>query len=101
MTQSVVSQTLVAQLQQCLALTHNIANHTEATDDFKALRDRIAATHPQTAELLDAMWNEVLASRRSATFWQEICNVEKELSERIAANNVQLRQNYQRLIQEH
>jgi len=59
-----------------------------------------AAENPQAADLLEILWNEFVAANRSATFWQQICDVEKELSERMAQTNVQLKQEYLRLIQE-
>lgn len=101
MTQTTLStQTQVSQLQACLSQARELAKHGEASQAFTQLRDRIGATDAAAATLLDLLWTEVLAARRSATFWQEICDVEKQLSDRIAANHVQLRQNYLRLMQE-
>ncbi len=91
---------MVSQLQSCLSQARELANHGSANEAFIQLRDRISATDAETATLLDLLWTEVLAARRSATFWQEICDVEKQLSDRIAANHLQLRQNYLRLMQE-
>ncbi|NJN21931.1 MAG: hypothetical protein HC812_13035 [Leptolyngbya sp. RL_3_1] len=50
--------------------------------------------------MMQLLWREYVASRRSATFWQELCQVEKHLSERITESHIQLRQNYLRLMQE-
>ena len=91
---------LLNQLKSCLSLARDLPNHEAATATFETLKEAIAAQQPQLEEALQLLWDELLAARRSATFWQEICDVEKELSERIAANHVQLRQNYLRLMQE-
>lgn len=85
----------------CLELAHQIEAHDEATQQFQALRDQLAcADQTQTQELLDALWGELLRARRSATFWQKTCDVERELTERMAASHFQLQQNYLRLVQE-
>jgi hypothetical protein len=99
MTQS-LSQNQVVQLQKCLSLSRDVSRHTEAEQLFEELRHSVAADNPAAVELLDPLWQEVLAARRSANFWQEISNVEKELSSRMAATHMQLRQNYLRLMQE-
>lgn len=90
----------VEQLQACLLLTQNTANHEEAEEQYRQLRDRLIADHAELASILDLMWKELLASRRSAFFWEEMCNVEQRLTERMAESHVQLRQNYLRLVQE-
>ena len=87
-------------LQHCLSLAQDVANHQEANSAYAALRDRLQSDDPQAVELFDVMWREVLASRRSAMFWEELCNVEKGLTDRMAESHLQLRQNYLRLIQE-
>ena len=89
-----------SQLKQCLSLAQEISHHGEASQEFDRLRDRVMAECPQSAELIDMLWTEVLAARRSATFWREMCDVEKQLSERIAQSHSQLKQNYLRLMQE-
>lgn len=95
-----VSQTLLTELQACLRLTQDVSNHSEANQAFEQVRDRVAARDPQSGELLELLWNELLSARRSTVFWQELCDVEKQLSQRIAENHSQLRQNYLRLMQE-
>jgi len=95
-----LSQNQVAQLQECVSLAQELAHHAKANQSFAELRDRVAADNPVSAELLELLWNEVLAARRSATFWREMSDVEKQLSERIAQSHLQLRQNYERLMQE-
>lgn len=94
---AVVSASLVQALGHCVEATRHVDHHDRAQVDFETLCDR---TDAQTAELLKTLWQELLAARRSAAFWQEMCDVEKELSHRIAESNLQLRQNYLRLMEE-
>ena len=89
-----------SQLKQCLSLAQEVSRHEQASEEFERLRDRVMAECPQSVELIDLLWNEVLAARRSSTFWREMCDVEKQLSERIAQSHSQLKQNYLRLMQE-
>ncbi|MES1025346.1 hypothetical protein ABN584_20835 [Gloeocapsa sp. BRSZ] len=98
MTQS--SPNPVTLLRQCLKLAQEVSTHAQANEEFAQLRDGIAATNPQAAELMDILWQEVIAARRSAEFWHEMSNVEKDLSNRMMENMAQLRQNYLRLMQE-
>ncbi len=98
MTQSLSSRQ-TDQLRQCLSLAQDPAQHSHASQSFAALRDSIAQ-QPEALELLQTLWDEMLAARRSALFWQKISDVEKEMTEKLAQNHFQLQQNYLRLIQE-
>lgn len=98
MTQS--SPNPAAQLRKCISLAQEVANHPQANQEFEQLRDTLASQNPQTAELMDLLWKEVIAARRSAEFWHDMSNVEKDLSNRMMENMTQLRQNYLRLMQE-
>ncbi len=89
-----------AQLQECLDLAENVNSHSAASEKFAELHDRVARQNPEFAKLLGILWKDALSSRRSAAFWQELSNVEKELTNRMAESNMQLRQNYLRLMQE-
>ncbi|MGJ3253618.1 MAG: hypothetical protein ACFE0J_21150 [Elainellaceae cyanobacterium] len=89
-----------SQLQHCLDLAEDVSKHSEATQQFEDLRERVAAHNPEAADLLTMLWQDALSNRRSAIFWQELCNVEKELTNRMAESHMQLRQNYLRLMQE-
>ncbi|MGK7901761.1 MAG: hypothetical protein AB4352_10170 [Hormoscilla sp.] len=89
-----------AQLRACVERARDISDNAKASGDFAQLCDRLAAENPQAAELLEILWNEFVAANRSATFWQQISDVEKKLSEQMAQTNVQLKQNYLRLMQE-
>jgi hypothetical protein len=87
-------------LRDCIALSQNLDNHSAANQAFAQLRDRLLLENPQAVELVEALWQELLAARRSASFWQQICDVERDLAEKMAENHVQLQQNYLRLMQE-
>ena len=95
-----LSVNYVTELQKCVSLAQDISQGEKALVEFSQLSDRLATENPQAAELLAVLWNEYTAANRSATFWQQICDVEKELSQRMAQSHFQLRQNYLRLMQE-
>ncbi len=88
------------QLQECLELARHLATQEQARELFQAWREEFAANNPQAAELLTLLWEEVLSANRSALFWQELTDVEKKLSDRMTQQNIQLQQNYLRLVQE-
>jgi len=90
----------VAPLKACLALSQDVAAHEQATEQFQQLRETIATDSAQAQEVLDQLWFELLRARRSALFWQKTSDVERELTERMAASHLQLQQNYLRLVQE-
>lgn len=95
-----VSVNYVTELQACVSLAQDTSRVEKASVEFSRLQDRLATENPQAAELLGVLWNEFTAANRSATFWQQICDVEKELSQRMAQSHFQLRQNYLKLIRE-
>ncbi|MBW4637514.1 MAG: hypothetical protein KME05_04635 [Gloeocapsa sp. UFS-A4-WI-NPMV-4B04] len=90
----------IAQLRKCISLAQEVANHPQANQAFEQLRDSVATENPQAAELMELLWKEAIAARRSAEFWRDMSNVEKDLSNRMMENMSQLRQNYLRLMQE-
>ncbi len=94
-----LTQHQLDQLQICFNLAHDPTQHTQATAAFSSLQSTVSEDSPAKA-LLNALWTEVLTARRSAAFWQQLSNVEKEVSERLAQNHVQLQQNYLRLVRE-
>ncbi len=87
-------------LKACLALSEDVTAHDRATEQFQELRETIATDSAQAQEVLDQLWFELLRARRSALFWQKTSDVERELTERMAASHLQLQQNYLRLVQE-
>ncbi|MBD3880360.1 hypothetical protein IFO70_01175 [Phormidium tenue FACHB-886] len=95
-----LSNEVIAQLQQCLALTQDITQHTEAKERFAALKAEVAAEHPLAAELLELTWNELIAARRSAAFWEQISDAEKTMSDKLGESFTNLQQNHLRLMQE-
>jgi hypothetical protein len=90
----------IAQLQACLALTPEVAQHPQAKEQFAVLKTQLAAESPLAAELLELAWNEVIAARRSAAFWEQISDAEKNMSDRVGESLINLQQNHLRLIQE-
>ena len=99
MTQS-LPENLIPQLKKCLALARELKTHPEANQAFEELRDRIAAENPQSAELLELMWNDLISARRSCSFLQKMSDVERQVSDRMMENMADLRRNYLRLIEE-
>jgi hypothetical protein len=93
-----LTQHQLDQLQVCLHLAQDPTQHTQATEAFSSLQSTVSED-PAKA-LLNVLWKEILTARRSAAFWQQLSNVEKEVSERLAQNHIQLQQNYLRLVRE-
>jgi hypothetical protein len=94
-----LTQNQIAQIQECLLLAQNPRQHDTANQKFAQLLASVETT-PATVELLQRLWHEILSARRSATFWEQISDAEKEMSDRLAQNHVRLQQNYLRLMQE-
>ncbi|MDX2242301.1 MAG: hypothetical protein NW224_16575 [Leptolyngbyaceae cyanobacterium bins.302] len=86
-------------LKECVALAQDIESHADADRRFLDLEETLAHD-PATAEIVGALWRELLSARRSAAFWQQISDVERSMSEKLADNHFQLQQNYLRLMQE-
>lgn len=83
-----------------MKLAQSASTQNDAHAVFNQLYEDVRYANPELATMLQMLWREYVASQRSVAFWQELCQVEKHLSERITENHLQLRQNYQRLIQE-
>jgi hypothetical protein len=98
MTQS-LTQKQLDQLQECFALAGNPTQREAAKTAFSQLSAEVTID-PATTELLEALWAEVLSARRSEAFWQQMSDAEKGLSDRVAADHINLQQNHMRLIQE-
>ena len=86
-------------LQECLSMAQNIQSHADADRRFLDLEETLS-DDAATVAVLEALWKEVLAARRSALYWQQISDVERALTEKMAGNHFQLQQNYLRLMQE-
>ncbi|MGF1499694.1 MAG: hypothetical protein ACFB8W_23150 [Elainellaceae cyanobacterium] len=90
----------IDQLQHCLSLVQNPQTQADADKEFEQLCIAVTQQSPDAGRLLAVMWDELVSSRRSALFWEELCNVEKQLTDRMAESHLRLRQNYLRLMQE-
>jgi len=97
---SSISTDPIASLQQCVELAGDVSCHDEANAVFSSIKHHLHQENPLVADLVQLLWNEVLTARRSATFWEQMSNAERELTEQMAASHLQLQQNYLRLIQE-
>jgi hypothetical protein len=97
---SIASNNWVEQLQTCLELTKGVETHREANQRFDDFLAVIKAESPQMAELLNLIWQDLIAARRSASFWEQMSDVEKEMASNMMETMTQLRQNELRLIQE-
>ncbi|MBD0335383.1 MAG: hypothetical protein ICV62_07840 [Cyanobacteria bacterium Co-bin13] len=92
--------TLTESLQEAIQQAQSVNAHQDAQVTFDRLHQDLEAQNPQAADLLAILWREYLGAQRSATFWKELCQVEKHLSERLSESHLQLKQNYLRLMQE-
>lgn len=95
-----INHSMTEALAGCIALLQDLQTHPDANQAFDPLQAQVAAADPAMAELLGMLWREAIAARRSAAFWQQICDVERDLTESLSANHFQLQQNYLRLMQE-
>ncbi len=87
-------------LDGAIALAKDGSNYPQATAQFEALLAQIEPAHPDIAPLLKTLWQEYISTQRSASFWESMSDAEKGLSEKMSESNIQLKQNYMRLIQE-
>ncbi len=94
------AQDLSTRLQAAVELAHTVDCHAEAHQQFQALLDELQSHDPQAVALLEQLWQSYVASQRSSLFWQQLSQVEKNLSDRLTESHLQLKQNYLRLMQE-
>lgn len=94
-----LAQNSVEDLSAALELLQKPTQQSEATEKFAALVEQVAY-NPEMVQFLTVLWNEVASARRSAAFWEQLSDVEKNMSEQLVANNIRLQQNYLRLMQE-
>ena len=87
-------------LAGAIALAKDGENLPAATEQFEAILKQVQAESPVGATLLRQLWQEYVSIQRSATFWENMSDAEKGLSEKMAESNVQLQRNYMRLVQE-
>ena len=106
MSESVSAESTVAKslwevtLSGAIALSKEKEHLSQANEQFEALLAQVKAENPTTAPLLQQLWQEYMSVQRSADFWQVMSDAEKDLSDKMSATHIQLKQNYMRLIQE-
>lgn len=94
------SETMVAQLQKCLELAADVKTQELAHQEFAKLRENLPHENPLMLQLLEMLWQDVIKSRRSASFWQHISDAEKGMSGKLIEDMTDMQQNYLRLMQE-
>ena len=87
-------------LEGAIALTKAGQNYDAATAQFSAIAAQVENDSPEAAVLLNQLWKEYVSVQRSAAFYESLSDAEAGLSEKMAQSNIQLKQNYMRLIQE-
>ena len=97
---TLTSQETLDQLKLSISLTEKPDTHEQAKQAFAQVRDRVEKECPDALQIVDTLWQELVSSQRSALFWQELSDMEKHLGEKMAEKQMQLRQNYNRLMQE-
>lgn len=94
------SENPIIQLKKCLTMAQDVGSHAEANRAFEQLCGILDAENPMAAQLLEMLWQEAITARRSAIFWQQMSDVEKDMANRMMENMTEMRQNYLRLMQE-
>lgn len=87
-------------LKGAMALARDVTQHDQAKAQFAELYTQLEQENAQMAALVKQIWDEYITLQRSASFWKGMSNAEKELSDKITETNIQLQQNYNRLMQE-
>lgn len=94
------STDLSSRLQDAINLAQEVQQHPEAHQAFHTMLTDLKIQSPEAADLLAQLWQEYIRSKRSSLFWEQLSEVEKNLSDRMSESHLQLKQNYLRLIQE-
>lgn len=97
---TIPSKNWVEQLKICLDLAKTVETHPEANQCFDELLTAIKTESPEIAELFNLIWQDLIAARRAASFWEQMSDVEKEMASNMMETMTQMRQNQLRLIQE-
>lgn len=95
-----ISPDLSSRLQNAISLAKQVDQHPAAHQTFQDVAEGVRAENPQAADLLEQLWKEYIGSQRSSLFWEQLSEVEKNLSDRMSESHIQLKQNYLRLVQE-
>ncbi|MFQ4136847.1 hypothetical protein PGN35_011060 [Nodosilinea sp. PGN35] len=91
---------LSTRLQMAMGLAKNVEQHPEAHQAFQDVIEAIKPESPVAADLLEQLWRDYIGTQRSSLFWEQLSEVEKNLSDRLSESHIQLKQNYLRLMQE-
>ena len=94
------SPDLSSRLQEAIHLARQVQQHPAADQAFQSVLRELGTQSPVAAELLEQLWREYIGSQRSSQFWEQMSEVEKNLSDRMSESHIQLKQNYLRLMQE-
>jgi hypothetical protein len=94
------STDLSSRLQTAIGLAQTVQQHPEAHQAFQDMLGELETQSPEAADLLAQLWKEYISSKRSSLFWEQLSEVEKNLSDRLSESHMQLKQNYLRLMQE-
>ena len=94
------STDLSSRLQTAIGLAQTVQQHPEAHQAFQDMLGELETQSPEAAALLAQLWKEYISSKRSSLFWEQLSEVEKNLSDRLSESHMQLKQNYLRLMQE-
>ena len=93
-------QSLIDELKTALENATETQTFDTARQQFEAIQRRLDAQSEALAPVVQLLWREYLTARRSSLFWQELSDAEKSLADNMAEKNIQLKQNYMRLVQE-
>jgi hypothetical protein len=93
-------QALITEFEAIFDLAQKVKTYRQARERCQAIQAQLDQRSPTIAPLIQLLWNECLNARRSAAFWHELSDVEKTLSDNLSEQNIQLQQNYLRLVQE-
>lgn len=91
---------LAVALSGAITLAKDAKNYKQANAQFDALLAQVSADSPSVAPLLKQLWKEYMSVQRSATFYENLSDAEKDLSDQMVKSNIRLQQNYMRLVQE-
>ncbi len=91
---------LSTRLQMAIGLAKDVQQHADAHQAFQEVIGELNTESPVAAELLEQLWREYIGTQRSSLFWEQLSEVEKNLSDRLSESHIQLKQNYLRLMQE-
>lgn len=91
---------VATRLQLALELAQAVETHGEASQLVRDIVAELQDQSPEAIALFQQLWQAYISSQRSSQFWQQISEAEKNLSDRLSASHVQLKQNYLRLMQE-